>query len=395
MLSGSETAITSIPIQKIHQLDENKKNRRIKRAKENIEKTIGGILVGNNFVNILMASVATLIFVRRFGESAGSAIATVFTTVIVLIFGDITPKTLATKLPISFLSRTTFLVEVLSKIFAPFTEGITNLIMTFVKAPDEDDAEVTEADIQALTALGEIEGQILPAEREIIDSLLDFSDRPIKEIMTPRVDVLFLSIPVDMEDVKKIVDEKRISRMPISRSESLDDTFGIVYVKDLFNLNSKATSVEVENLVKDAIYLPEYTTVLSALNILRENQASFACVIDENGGIEGVITIKDVLSEFVGDLPDEHDERFKGIKRLGPGQWVVEGRTDIDDFEEFFGLESQESDVATVGGLYLSYSEKLPTVNEKITVHGLELTVSAVDNRRIDSLIVKKISKIN
>ena len=395
MLSGSETAITSIPIQKIHQLDENKKNRRIKRAKENIEKTIGGILVGNNFVNILMASVATLIFVRRFGESAGSAIATVFTTVIVLIFGDITPKTLATKLPISFLSRTPFLVEVLSKIFAPFTEGITNLIMKFVKAPDEDDAEVTEADIQALTALGEIEGQILPAEREIIDSLLDFSDRPIKEIMTPRVDVLFLSIPVDMEDVKKIVDEKRISRMPISRSESLDDTFGIVYVKDLFNLNSKATSVEVENLVKDAIYLPEYTTVLSALNILRENQASFACVIDENGGIEGVITIKDVLSEFVGDLPDEHDERFKGIKRLGPGQWVVEGRTDIDDFEEFFGLESQESDVATVGGLYLSYSEKLPTVNEKITVHGLELTVSAVDNRRIDSLIVKKISKIN
>ena len=395
MLSGSETAITSIPIQKIHQLDENKKNRRIKRAKENIEKTIGGILVGNNFVNILMASVATLIFVRRFGESAGSAIATVFTTVIVLIFGDITPKTLATKLPISFLSRTTFLVEVLSKIFAPFTEGITNLIMKFVKAPDEDDAEVTEADIQALTALGEIEGQILPAEREIIDSLLDFSDRPIKEIMTPRVDVLFLSIPVDMEDVKKIVDEKRISRMPISRSESLDDTFGIVYVKDLFNLNSKATSVEVENLVKDAIYLPEYTTVLSALNILRENQASFACVIDENGGIEGVITIKDVLSEFVGDLPDEHDERFKGIKRLGPGQWVVEGKTDIDDFEEFFGLESQESDVATVGGLYLSYSEKLPTVNEKITVHGLELTVSAVDNRRIDSLIVKKISKIN
>ena len=394
MLSGSETAITSIPIQKIHQLDENKKNKRIKRAKENIEKTIGGILVGNNFVNILMASVATIIFVRRFGESAGSAIATVFTTIIVLIFGDITPKTLATKLPISFLSRTTFLVELLSKIFAPFTEGITNIIMKFVKTRNEDDAEVTEADIQALTALGEIEGQILPAEREIIDSLLDFSDRPIKEIMTPRVDVLFLSIPVEMEDVRKVVDEKRISRMPISRTESLDDTFGIVYVKDLFNLDNEATSVEVENLVKDAIYLPEYTTVLSALNILRENQASFACVIDENGGIEGVITIKDVLSEFVGDLPDEHDERFKGIKRLGPGQWVVEGKTDIDDFEEFFGLESQDSDVATVGGLYLSYSEKLPTVNEKITVHGLELTVSAVDNRRIDSLIVKKISKI-
>ena len=126
---------------------------------------------------------------------------------------------------------------------------------------------------------------------------------------------MFLSIPVDMEDVRKVVDEKRISRMPISRSESLDDTFGIVYVKDLFNLDNEATSVEVENLVKDAIYLPEYTTVLSSLNILRENQASFACVIDENGGIEGVITIKDVLSEFVGDLPDEHDEKIQGNQK--------------------------------------------------------------------------------
>jgi putative hemolysin len=384
MLSGSETAITSIPKQKVHQLDETKKNNRIKRAKENIEKTIGGILVGNNFVNILMASVATLIFVRRFGESAGSAIATIFTTVIVLIFGDITPKTLATKLPIVFLSRTTFLVEWLSKIFAPFTEGITKLIMKFVKNSDEDDAEVTEADIQALTALGEIEGQILPAEREIIDSLLDFSDRPIKEIMTPRVDVLFLSLPINILDVKTLVNDKRISRMPVSKTESLDDTFGIIYVKDLFNLKENSDSVEIENLVKDVIYLPEYTTVLSALNILRENKSSFACVIDENGGIEGVITIKDVLSEFVGDLPDEHDQRFLGIRR---------GKTDIDDFEEFFGLEPNDKDVATVGGLFLSHSEQLPSQGEKITIDGLEITVTEIDNRRIESVIVKKIAK--
>ena len=393
MLSGSETAITSIPKQKVHQLDDTRKNNRIKRAKENIEKTIGGILVGNNFVNILMASVATLIFVRRFGESAGSAIATIFTTVIVLIFGDITPKTLATKLPIVFLSRTTFLVELLSRVFAPFTEAITKLIMKFVKTSDEDDAEVTEADIQALTALGEIEGQILPAEREIIDSLLDFSDRPIKEIMTPRVDVLFLSLPINIVDVKALVNDKRISRMPVSKSESLDDTFGIVYVKDLFNLKANSDSVEIENLVKDVIYLPEYTTVLSALNILRENKSSFACVIDENGGIEGVITIKDVLSEFVGDLPDEHDQRFLGINRLGPGQWTIEGKTDIDDFEEFFGLEPNDKDVATVGGLFLSHSEQLPSKGEKITIDGLEITITEMDNRRIESVTVKKISR--
>ena len=393
MLSGSETAITSIPKQKVHQLDDTKKNNRIKKAKENLEKTIGGILVGNNFVNILMASVATLIFVRRFGESAGSAIATVFTTIIVLIFGDITPKTLATKLPIAFLSRTTFLVEILSKIFAPFTEGITKLIMRFAKTSEEDDAEVTEADIQALTALGEIEGQILPAEREIINALLDFSDRPIKEIMTPRVDVLFLSLPINIADVKSLVEDKRISRMPVSKSESLYDTFGIVYVKDLFNMRANSDSVEIENLVKDVIYLPEYTTVLSALNILRENKSSFACVIDENGGIEGVITIKDVLSEFVGELPDEHDQRFLGIKRLGPGQWTIEGKTDIDDFEEFFGLEPYDKDIATVGGLFLSHSEQLPSIGEKITLDGLEITVMEIDNRRIDTVVVKKIAK--
>ena len=265
--------------------------------------------------------------------------------------------------------------------------------MKFVRTSDEDDAEVTEADIQALTALGEIEGQILPAEREIIDSLLDFSDRPIKEIMTPRVDVLFLSLPVNIVDVKALVNDKRISRMPVSKSESLDDTFGIVYVKDLFNLKANSDSVEIENLVKDVIYLPEYTTVLSALNILRENKSSFACVIDENGGIEGVITIKDVLSEFVGDLPDEHDQRFLGINRLGPGQWTIEGKTDIDDFEEFFGLEPNDKDVATVGGLFLSHSEQLPSKGEKITIDGLEITITEMDNRRIESVTVKKISR--
>jgi putative hemolysin len=265
--------------------------------------------------------------------------------------------------------------------------------MKFVKSADEDDAEVTEADIQALTALGEIEGQILPAEREIIDSLLDFSDRPIKEIMTPRVDVLFLSLPVSINDVKKVVNDKRISRVPVSKTESLDDTFGVVYVKDLINLNNPTESVEIESLIKDAIYLPEYTTVLSALNILRENKASFACVIDENGGIEGVVTIKDVLSEFVGDLPDEHDQRFSGIRRLGPGQWRIDGKTDIDDFEEFFGLEESDKDVATVGGLYLSHSEQLPSEGEKITINGLEITVVELDSRRIESVVVKKIAK--
>ena len=398
LLSGSETAITLVPREKVHQLDDTKRNNKIRKAKDDLELTIGGILVANNFVNILMASLATVLFVRITNEeNLGSALATVFITILVLVFGEITPKTLASRNPVGFLNRTAFLIDLLARVFAPFTNLITNSIDKGTRANGDMDGdnEITEADIQALTALGEMEGQILPAEREIIDSLLDFSDRPIKEIMTPRVDVIFLSLPVDISGVRQLVNDRRISRMPVSKSESLDDTFGVIYVKDLFNLKSDADTLEIENLVKDVIYLPEYTTVLSALNILRENKASFACVIDENGGIEGVITIKDVLSEFVGDLPDEHDERFSGIKRIGPGQWIVEGKTDIDDFEEFFGLDDQNTDVSTVGGLYLSFSEKLPTLNEKITLHGLEMTVTEIDNRRIDKLVVKKISKIN
>ena len=398
LLSGSETAITLVPREKVHQLDDTKRNNKIRKAKDDLELTIGGILVANNFVNILMASLATVLFVRITNEeNLGSALATVFITILVLVFGEITPKTLASRNPIGFLNRTAFLIDLLARVFAPFTNLITNSIDKGTRANGDMDGdnEITEADIQALTALGEMEGQILPAEREIIDSLLDFSDRPIKEIMTPRVDVIFLSLPVDISGVRQLVNDRRISRMPVSKSESLDDTFGVIYVKDLFNLKSDADTLEIENLVKDVIYLPEYTTVLSALNILRENKASFACVIDENGGIEGVITIKDVLSEFVGDLPDEHDERFSGIKRIGPGQWIVEGKTDIDDFEEFFGLDDQNTDVSTVGGLYLSFSEKLPTLNEKITLHGLEMTVTEIDNRRIDKLVVKKISKIS
>ena len=198
-----------------------------------------------------MASLSTILFVNFLDgdETAGSALSTIVITLLVLIAGEITPKTIASRNPIGFLARTAFLIDFLSRIFAPFTSLITKAIDNTSKEGDVDgDGEITEADIQALTALGEMEGQILPAEREIIDSLLDFSDRPIKEIMTPRVDVLFLSLPVDMEDVKKVVDEKRISRMPISRSESLDDTFGIVYVKDLFNLCLLYTSPSPRDL---------------------------------------------------------------------------------------------------------------------------------------------------
>ncbi len=397
VLSGSETAITSLPREKIHQLDESKKNKRIKRAKDRIEKTIGGILVANNFVNILMASLATILFVRKFGEQTGGILATLFITILVLIFGEITPKTLATRKPLEFFSKTSILIDYLSKIFAPFTNLITGSINKYgtKNIGDMDgDNEITEADIQALTALGEMEGQILPAEREIIDSLLEFSDRPVKEIMTPRVDVLFLTLPLTIPDVRKLVEDRRMSRFPVSKTEYLDDTFGVIYVKDLFDLTVDTSSDEIEKKIKDVIYLPESTSVLSALNTLRERKASFACVIDENGGIEGVITIKDVLSEFVGDLPDEHDQRYLGINRIGPGQWNVEGKTDIDDFEEFFGLEQNEKDISTVGGLFLSQSEELPSEGDRINIHGLELTVIEVENRRIENLTVKKIAKI-
>ena len=397
VLSGSETAITSLPREKIHQLDESKKNKRIKRAKDRIEKTIGGILVANNFVNILMASLATILFVRKFGEQTGGILATLFITILVLIFGEITPKTLATRKPLEFFSKTSILIDYLSKIFAPFTNLITGSINKYgtKNIGDMDgDNEITEADIQALTALGEMEGQILPAEREIIDSLLEFSDRPVKEIMTPRVDVLFLTLPLTIPDVRKLVEDRRMSRFPVSKTEYLDDTFGVIYVKDLFDLTVDTSSDEIETKIKDVIYLPESTSVLSALNTLRERKASFACVIDENGGIEGVITIKDVLSEFVGDLPDEHDQRYLGINRIGPGQWNVEGKTDIDDFEEFFGLEQNEKDISTVGGLFLSQSEELPSEGDRINIHGLELTVIEVENRRIENLTVKKIAKI-
>ena len=397
VLSGSETAITSLPREKIHQLDESKKNKRIRRAKDQIEKTIGGILVANNFVNILMASLATILFVRKFGEQQGGILATLFITILVLVVGEITPKTLATRKPLEFFSKTSILIDYLSKIFAPFTNLITGSINKYgtKNIGDMDgDNEITEADIQALTALGEMEGQILPAEREIIDSLLEFSDRPVKEIMTPRVDVLFLTLPLTIPDVRKLVEDRRMSRFPVSKTEYLDDTFGVIYVKDLFDLTVDTSSDEIETKIKDVIYLPESTSVLSALNTLRERKASFACVIDENGGIEGVVTIRDVLSEFVGDLPDEHDQRYLGINRIGPGQWNVEGKTDIDDFEEFFGLEQNEKDISTVGGLFLSQSEQLPSEGDRISIHGLELTVIEVENRRIENLTVKKIAKI-
>ena len=318
---------------------------------------------------------------------AGSA---AILTIAILLLSEILPKTIGALYWRRLTVTSYHVLRGLMWILWPIVVIIEVMRAPF---PQVETETVTRTELSVLADIAEESDVIEEDEEAVIQNLLRLREMKVTEIMTPRVDVLFLSLPIEINDIKKIVDEKRISRMPVSKSESLDDTFGIVYVKDLFNLKSSSDSVEVENLVKDVIYLPEYTTVLSALNILRENKASFACVIDENGGIEGVITIKDVLSEFVGDLPDEHDQRFLGIRRLGPGQWRVDGKTDIDDFEEFFGLEPNEKDIATVGGLFLSHSEQLPAEGEKITIDGLEVTVTELDNRRIESFIVKKIAK--
>jgi Putative Mg2+ and Co2+ transporter CorB len=170
LLSGSETAITYVPREKIHQLSDSKRNKKIKNAKDELEKTIGGILVANNFVNILMASLSTILFVNFLDgdETAGSALSTIVITLLVLIAGEITPKTIASRNPIGFLSKTAFIIDFLSRVFAPFTSLITKAIDNTSKDGDMDgDGEITEADIQALTALGEMEGQILPAKEKL------------------------------------------------------------------------------------------------------------------------------------------------------------------------------------------------------------------------------------
>lgn len=395
-LSGSETAMVAVPRERAHQLaNYGKRGERLEELLADLEDTIGTLLLANNFVNILGASVATTLAIDLVGESWGPWLATVAVTTIILIVGEITPKTLAARRPEQYaltvagaLWRMSRVLRPVARLFVAGSRGILRLLGVHAT---RESTLVTEEDIRSMAVLGQEAGEIEEAEREIIDSLFSLADRPVRDVMTPRVDVVGLEHPVTPEQVRLAVAATGHSRYPVIAADGdLDQMLGVLYFKDLYRVDDVDGADQIRRLLREPLYVPESTPVLTALQQMRRRRAGFAAILDEHGGVEGILTIKDLVSELVGVLQDEYDPGIPVTVPIDGDVWMADGRVPVEELAETLGTELPAGPFATAGGLFLSIAGDIPAEGDRVEVAGYRMTVMKMDRQRIDRLRIEQ-----
>ena len=389
--SGSETALIGISRERVHLLaTEDPRGPKLEQLVSEPERMLSTLLVANNAVNVLSASVATILFVSLIGETWGPWLATAVMTAVLLIFGEITPKTIAARHPEQFSLRVAPTIWNLSIVLTPiasFFSAITRALLRLLRIDAGNaGAGPTEDDIRALAALGERGGQIEEAEREIIDALFHLADRSVREVMTPRLDIVTLGMPLSIDAVRSAVSETGHSRFPVTGSD-LDGLVGIVHVKDVLQNGATGT---VSDVIRPPQYIPETMSVLDTLGEMRQHRYAMAVVVDEHGGVEGIVTIKDLVSELVGELQDEFDPGTPSVTRVGPRTWIADGRLDIDDLEGAVDHNLTDGPFSTVGGFIMALCGRVPDEGDTVLEDGFRYTVLTMDRQRVDRVRVER-----
>lgn len=392
--SGSETALIGIGRERVHQLTEHgRRGARVAQLVSDPDRLLSTILVANNLVNILGASVATTLFIDLVGERWGPWVATAVVTAVVLVVGEITPKTLAARYPEQFSLAVAPTIWRLSLVLGPiarFFTAITRVVMRIFGLRDTSRVSaVTEEDIRALAELGLAGGEIEAAEHEILDALFTLADRPVRDVMTPRTEIAVLTMPFTFDDVRELISATGHSRYPVS-SGDLDDLKGVLYVKDLFQLPEGVAPSELQRLLRPPHFIPESAPVLAVLQEMRSRQYVFAVILDEHGGVEGIVTIKDLVAELVGTLRDEYDPGEPGAVEVAPQTWLVDGRLSIEDLEDVLDAEMPDGPYSTVAGLFLALAGRIPTEGDRADVAGVAMMVVDMDRNRIDKIQVER-----
>ena len=275
-----------------------------------------------------------------------------------------------------------------ARFFTAITKGLFRIFGVSTAPPTR---QVTEDDIRALSELGLAAGGIESVEHEILDALFTLADRPVKEVMTPRVDITTLQQPVRIEDVRTAVAKTGHSRYPVSAGE-LDDLRGVLYVKDLLQLDTAPSAHEIESLLHVPMFVPESASILRVLQDLRGRRSAFAVVHDEHGGVEGIVTIKDLVAELVGELQDEYDPGAPEIIRTAPEEWLADGRVAIEDVADLVGVVMPAGPYTTVAGMLMAVAGRVPGEGDNIRIDGLRFTVLQMDRNRIDRIQIEKFS---
>ena len=389
--SATETAFSTFNRIRVKNMAEkgNKKAALALRLADNYDSLISAILIGNNIVNILASAMATLLFAKLIAnQDLAATVSTAVLTIVILVFGEISPKTIAKYNPERFVLFSAPIINFVRVLLFPFIiifNGWQKLLAKLFKK--NEDQGMTEEELISIIEEAEEEGDIDKEESDLIKSAIEFGDLEVGDIFTPRIDITALPVGADKETVAKTFSESGYSRLPVYDGD-IDNVVGILYYKDFYTVAYK-TNVALEEIIKPVIYVAKTQPVNELMKDLQEKQLHMAVVTDEFGSTAGIVTLEDILEEIVGEIWDEHDEIIEEIKEVGENEYVVSGKANTEKLFDELDIDlDDEIDAVTVGGWAMEVLGKIPEVGDTFEEHGVAVEVLEMDGRRVESVHV-------
>ncbi len=387
--SATETAFSTFNKIRMKGLSEkgNKKAALVLKLSENYDALISTILIGNNIVNILASSLTTILFINLLKDGSfeewASAISTAVLTIVILTFGEISPKTVAKKRPEGFARFSAPIINFFVYLLLPLT-FIFRLLQNFLGKmfKDYSDQGVTEEDLISIIEEAEEDGNFDKEESTLIKSAIEFADLEVGDILTPRIDITAISKEATKDEIDAVYTDSGYSRLPVYDGD-IDNIIGILYYKDFYT----ADFVSIDEIIKPVLYVAMTQKINDLMKELQDKQLHMAVVMDEYGSTAGIVTLEDVLEEIVGEIWDEHDEKVIEIQKVSDNEYIVSGKASVSKLFDEFDID-EEIEAQTVTGWSMNELAKIPEVGDSFEHAGLRVEVLEMDGKRIENLRV-------
>lgn len=392
--SATETAFSSLNRIRIKNMAEkgNKKAKLVLRLSENYDSLLSTILIGNNIVNIASASLATVLFVKWLGNDMGPSISTAVTTIVVLIFGEVTPKSIAKETPEKYAMFSAPFLNILMVLLTPFNflfRQWKKLLSKMIKSADE--SGITEEELLSIVEEAKADGGIDEQENMLIRSALEFTEQEAVDILTPRVDIAAVSTETTKEEIAAVFADTAYSRIPVFEG-TIDHIVGIIYQKDFYNYVYHSDK-SISAIIRPTLFVPQNKKIGVLLKELQQKKIHIAVVLDEYGGTVGIITLEDILEELVGEIWDEYDEVSAEIERKSDTEFLVAGSANIEKVFEALNIEVTDEEVPSgiVNGWIMHALGRVPEKEDSFSYKEYQITVLKMNEKRVEEvLFVKK-----
>lgn len=394
--SASETAFSAFNRARMKNMAQNgnRKAALVLKMSENFDKVLSTLLIGNNIVNISASTISTLLFAKLILDAnLAATVSTIVMTLVVLIFGEITPKSMAKQAPEAvamfsapFLNALSIILTPLSFFFMTWQKKIVNKVFDFGS-----DDKITEDELLTIVDEAAEDGGINSQESELIKNAIEFNDIEVNEVLTPRVDVVAVDVEWEKEKIAEIFEESGYSRLPVYK-DTIDNIIGVLTHRD-FVAEEKSDVFRIENAIKPVKFIFSTMKISKLLRILQESKSHIVVVSDEYGGTEGIVTLEDIIEALVGEIWDEYDSvEQSNFEKISDNVYKVNASATLEDMFEFFLLrfnEEEMDDINTVGGFVASQLEKIPDIGDSFEYKHLKFTVTSTDSARVLSVLVK------